>query len=279
MQIAEISLASGRVSEAVAKYDTLAETAAVRHDLPKAVAFYRQALALGPDDVTRRSKLINMLVESGHLPEALTEFESVGNALAASGQIQNAADKYAEGLSLAGRAGVVSDSVARLRQQLGDAYIKLHEWDKARTIYEEIRRTEPNDDKARYVLVDLRLRAGEESLAENELKDLLDRLAYSPEHALAALTLLAEAFPDSEMVQQYLAQHYAAQGDIGHAVQTLDVLGEHYLTRGKTDQAIQVVQQIIALNPPRTDDYRRLLLELREPPAEAAETADAVQEP
>ena len=45
-RLAEIAVTSGRIREAVIKYDTLAETAEVRRDLPKAISFYKQALQL-----------------------------------------------------------------------------------------------------------------------------------------------------------------------------------------------------------------------------------------
>ena len=124
MQVAEIAVASGRINEGVQKFDVLAEVAEVRRDLPKAISFYKQALKLGPDDVTRRAKLISVLVQSGQLPEALNEYESVGQGLENAGQLRQAADKYAEGLAMANRAGVAGDTPNKLKHHLG---IAVHE--------------------------------------------------------------------------------------------------------------------------------------------------------
>ena len=268
VQLAEIAVTAGRIPEALQKYDALAETAEVRRDLPKAISFYKQALKLGPDDVTRRTKLISVLVQSGHLPQALDEFESVGQGLENGGQLRQAADKYTEGLALAGRAGVIGGTADKLRHQLALAFMKLREYDKALALFQEIRRSNPNDESAQYNLIDLHLRKGQMFEAEAELNALLKRYEHSPQEARTLLTSLAQEFPEHVLIQRRLAHSVAEQGDTAHAVQLLDELGERLLNSNRSTEAIGVIQDIIALNPPQADDYRKLLLELREPQTE-----------
>lgn len=265
VQVAEITVAAGRIADALAKYDMLAETAEVRHDLPKAIAFYRQALNLGGSDVTRRAKLINVLVQNGQLTEALSEYESVGMGLEQYGQYQKAADKYNEGLAIAQRVGMQSDAVLPLKRHLALTYLKLQEYDRARALFQEIRQADPEDDEARYYLIDLYLRRGETENGARELDELLERHQASPENVQGTLVSLAEAFPDNVMVHRELAQFYKQQGEMSKAVQVLDGLGDRLLSAGKASEAVVVVQDIIALNPPQVADYRKLLLELREP--------------
>lgn len=268
VQIAEISVVAGRTAEAMQKFDALAETAEVRRDLPKAISFYRQALKLGPEDVTRRAKLISVLVQDGQLPEALSEYESVGQGLEANGQLRQAADKYAEGLTIAARAGVVGDTPNKLRRHLGVAYMKMREYDKALNVFQEIQYAEPNDESTQYYLVELYVRKNQTHDAERELDVLLNRYAYAPRDAENALTSLAQTFPDQVFIQRARARHLAAMGEAAQAVQLLDELGERLLNENRNQEAIGVIQDIITLNPPQVDDYRRLLLELREPIAE-----------
>ncbi|OQY92781.1 MAG: hypothetical protein B6D41_08060 [Chloroflexi bacterium UTCFX4] len=268
VQIAEITVAAGRIADALVKYDVLAETAAVRRDLPKAIAFYRQALNLGGNDVTRRAKLINVLVQNGQLTEALDEYESVGMGLAAEGHYQKAADKYNEGLTIAARAGMSNQAVVPLKRQLALTHLKLREYDKARSLFDELYRADPEDDETRYYLVDLYLRRGENAEGERALNELLARHRNTPENVQATLVSLAESFPDNVMLHRELARFYTQQGQNDQALQILDDLGDRLLNGGRSAEAITVVQDIIALNPPQVAEYRKLLLELREPQPE-----------
>lgn len=268
VQIAEISVTSGRISQAIDKYDTLAEIAEVRRDLPKATSFYKQALKLGPDDVTRRAKLINILVQSGQLPEALIEYDGVGIGLDAAGQYQKAADKYNEALALAARAGVVGETVINLQRKLGIEYMKLREFPRALAIFQQVQSAAPNDDHVRYYLVELYFRTGQTLLAATELDALLERYTEAPQYAQAALTSLAEEFPEEPDIVRRLAQYYAATGNITKAIELLDQTGELLLNADRKADAIAVIQDIIALNPPQVADYRKLLLDLREPVTE-----------
>lgn len=263
VQLAEISVAAGRIPQAIDKYDMLAETAEVRRDPGKAISFYRQALKLGSDDVTRRAKLISVLVQNGKLTEALDEYVTVGQALETAGALQKAADKYAEGLGLAERAGVVGETVDTLRRQLGTTYLKLREYDKALSVYQQIQQSDPDDDHARYFLIELYYRMGQTRLAEARLDELLDRSADAPEYARATLESLADAFPNEVGAHRRLAQTYAASGDRERAIATLDALGERLLQAGKREQAVLVIQDIITLDPPQVNEYRSLMLDLR----------------
>lgn len=268
VQLAEIAVTAGRIPEALQKYDALAGTAEVRRDLPKAISFYRQALKLGPDDVTRRAKLISVLMQSGQLSEALSEFESVGQGLENGGQLRQAADKYAEGLAMAARAGVVGDTPNKLRHHLALAYMKLHDFDKALVLFQEIEHADPNDESARTFMVELYLRKGQTRQAEATLQELLAHYEERPDQALAVLSALAVDFPDEVFIQRQRAQILAAMGDKAQAVELLDDLGERLLLSNRHSEAIGVIQDIVALNPPQVDGYRKLLLELREPQTE-----------
>lgn len=268
VQVAEIAVTAGRLSEGVQKYDMLAEVANVRRDMPKAISFYRQGLKLGPDDVARRTKLISVLVESGQLPEALNEYGSVGQVLENTGQLRQAADTYAEGMTLANHAGVAGEAPKKLRRHLAIAYLKLREYDKALSAFQEIQREDPGDESVRYYLVELYLNVGQIYNAQTELNALLERYEHAPKEAHAILTALARQFPDQVFLQRYLAASYAAQGDTAQAVQILDELGEGLLTSHRNAEAIAVIQDIVALDPPQVEGYQKLLLELRQPLAE-----------
>lgn len=262
VQIAEIAVAAGQVAEAQSKFDALAATAEVRHDLPKAISFYRRALKLSPD-LTRRSKLINVLVQGGQVTDALSEYGEVGRALEAQGQFQKAADKYQEALALARRVGVAERAVAGLNEQLGEVYSKLGEWNQAIALFQELKRVVPYTERALIQLVALYAQTGRVQESQRELDELLTRYADQPEKSLAGLNRLTTIFPNQVFIYRRLAQQLAATNQLDKAIETLDELGDRLLTEARVEDAVQVIQDLITLNPPQVDQYKNLLQELK----------------
>ena len=72
--------------------------------------------------------------------------------------------------------------------------------------------------------------------------------------AHSILTSLAQEFPDQTFLQRYLAASFAAQGDTAQAVHILDDLGERLLSASRNAEAIAVIQDIVALDPPQVEE-------------------------
>jgi tetratricopeptide (TPR) repeat protein len=261
-RLAEILVQSGRTQEAREKYEMLADTAVVRGDIPMAVSFYRQALTLAPEDLTRRAKLIDLLVSHGQLPGALNEFLELGTILERADQTQKAIDKYVEGIRLAQRAGAVTPAVPALRLRLADAYVRTHDWKNALAAFQEIRGASPEDERARFFVIELCFRLGLREQGERELDDLLGRCVNAPNKSRAILSALTRSFPNDVPLNLRLALAYVSAGQSDKAVERLDALGERLLNAGQHDEAIHVIREIVALNPPQADDYRKVLDEL-----------------
>ena len=79
---------------------------------------------------------------------------------------------------------------------------------------------------------------------------------------VGVLEALVQAYPNEAGLTQRLAQGYEMTGARDKAVATLDALGEHQLGAGNRDAAIETIRHIIALNPPRIEEYQKLLQEL-----------------
>ncbi|MGB8644668.1 MAG: tetratricopeptide repeat protein [Anaerolineae bacterium] len=260
--LAEVLEHSGRQQEALDKFEMLAEVAAVRGDLPKAIAFCHHALELAPEDVTRRSKLIDLLVRQSQISEALDEYLRLGAALERAGQSQKAIDRYAEGLRLAQRTGAVSPAVATLRTRLSEGLLKARDWKNALPLYEEMRTASPEDERTRFILIDLYLRLGMRDKGERELDELLRRSGPTSNKARAMLSALARTNPYDVSVNVRLARAYAAAGQRSQAIEALDKLGDHLLSTDQREAATIVIQEIISLEPPQIEEYRKLLSEL-----------------
>jgi hypothetical protein len=61
-----------------------------------------------------------------------------------------------------------------------------------------------------------------------------------------------------------LAQQYQQAGQIQNAVTELDAIAESLLTVGRKEEAVVTINQILLMNPPNADQYRRLLMQLQQ---------------
>ena len=71
--------------------------------------------------------------------------------------------------------------------------------------------------------------------------------------------------PQQAVLRRALAEQYRQAQRIPDAVAQLDTLGESLLNAGEKETAIQVIETIIAMNPPDQAKYQLLLEKLRMP--------------
>jgi len=64
-------------------------------------------------------------------------------------------------------------------------------------------------------------------------------------------------------LRRALAVQYQQAGQMENAIAQLDAVGEILVEAGKNDEAIEVIQQILLMNPPNADDYRTLIQQLQ----------------
>ncbi len=263
-RLAEILIRQNRMEEACLKYQTLAELCVVRGDLARAETLYRSALKAAPADVTNRSKLIDLLIQRGKHDEALEQYLILGDAYLSTGQIARAAERFTEGMRLAARVGNTSAAAITLRHRLAETRVRQNDFKGALAAYQEIRQQSPADERAHFYMVDLEFRLNQPGAALHDLDALLQQYDARGEgrKSIGVLEALHQSHPTQAELAQRLAQHYAALGERDKAVATLDALGEFQLNAGQKQAAAATIRQILALNPPRVEAYKKLLQEI-----------------
>ena len=143
---------------------------------------------------------------------------------------------------------------------------ELADFKAALDMYQEIRQQFPDDERARFYAVDLEFRLGQSSQALGDLEDLLRRYESrgEPEKATSMLEALSQSYPNETGLLDRLGRNYAAAGAPDKAIATLDTLGELYLSSGQKQAAAATIRQILSMNPPRADDYKKLLGQIGE---------------
>jgi tetratricopeptide (TPR) repeat protein len=144
---------------------------------------------------------------------------------------------------------------------MADIDMQRLDWKQAVRVYEQIRTLQPDDQGTRRQLIELYARMAQPHQATAELDSYLTYLDSKGQNAEAVPFLddLIREHPDQPMYTKALAAQLQRLGRTDEAVQQLDGLGEQLLQSGHKSEAIEVITQIIAMNPPNAPDYRKLL--------------------
>lgn len=265
LHLAEILLQAERVEEGMEKLTMVAETYAARAEHLQAISVYRRLLRTAPMDVKARSRVINLLLEAGQVEETLEEYLALAEAYYQLAQLDKALETYREALRLAPRAAEARRWQTRLLHRMGDIHLQRVDWRRALQVYSQIKSLAPDDERARFCLVDLHLKMRQVPQAMQELDELLalfrERGEADKERSL--LEELANQWPELIPLRSRLAQAYLAQGDTRRAAAELDNLGELQLRAGHKRQAAETIKLLISLVPEEAEGYRRLLEQIQ----------------
>ncbi len=148
--------------------------------------------------------------------------------------------------------------------RLGEIHINRLDLRQALRTYEQIRKMNPEDDRARRNLVDLNYRLNDTASAIRELDGLLRFYAKAGKANQILITLEDQVtrYPSDMALRSRLAAVYGQTNQQGKAIEQLDALAELQLEAGMHNDALVTVRRIIAMNPPHVDDYKRLLQQL-----------------
>jgi len=265
-QLAEVSLAMGKVEQAVKKLVAIADTYQVRGTARQAAAMYRQALKLAPMDTAVRTKLIDLLIRHGEIDQALNNYLILADCFYHLAQMDQAREVYQEALRLVPRVEEERDWTVRILHKIGDIDMQRIDWRRAVSVYEEIRDLAPNDERARLTLMELYYRLDQPRKAFRELDDILKtyREEEKSERVFAVLTDVVDRWPDAIPLRARLAQAYLNAGHTTEALDHLDHLVQLQLDAGQDAQAKATIRAIMALQPPSINEYKTLLRHIEE---------------
>ena len=266
-QLAQVLLAMGKVEEAVSKFVVIAGTYLAHGNFRRAAAMYKRALALSPMDTMVRTRLIDMLVSHGEIEDALEHYLILADSYYNLAQMDRAREVYQEALRLAPRGDPTHRWSVRILHKVGDIDMQRVDWKSAVSVYQQIRKLAPDDERARLLLMELHYRLGRSELAIVELDDLLEiyRESKRTQRVFAILEDAVHERPDDIPLRTRLAQEHLNAGNAEQALGHLDKLGDLQLGAGRAEDAKATVRAIIALNPPNVAAYRELLEQIDEP--------------
>lgn len=263
-RVGQILLERNNIPEAMAKYKLVAEVYKLRGDDDRAMEIVKEALKIAPMNTALHESLIEQLEKAERWDALLLQYLDLADAYFQLADLDAARSTYETALQLAQRLDAPQEQVTQIMHRLGEMDVNRLDLRKAMRTYEQIRKLDPNDERARRALVDLNYRLNDPVSAVRELDGLLR--IYAREHKAAQIIRVLEEqvtrYPNDMALRSRVAAVYRQTGNILKSVEHLDSLAELQLEAGLHADAVVTVRRIIGLNPPQVDDYKRLLQQL-----------------
>jgi tetratricopeptide (TPR) repeat protein len=215
-------------------------------------------------DLAARSRLIDQLTARGQVNEAINEYLDLADIYYRLAELDMARKTYTTALRLVQQAGADRSWNVHILQRMADIDMQRLDWKQALRVFEQIRTLRPEDKTVRKNLVELNLRMARSEQALAELENYLTYLESNRQEAeaIAFLEDLLIEHGDQPALRRALAGLYQQAGRTTDAITQLDTVGESLLGKGDKDGAIAAINQILMMNPPNADAYRKLLAQV-----------------
>jgi tetratricopeptide (TPR) repeat protein len=262
--MADLLIQEGREADAIAKLSVVAHAYGVRGEVNQATRLLRRVIQLAPLDLSARTRLIDQLVAQGKVDDAINAYLELAEIHYRLAELDMARKTYTTALRVVQQTNASRNWNVHILQRMADIDMQRLDWKQALRVYEQIRTLRPDDEGARRQLLELYMRMGQEQQALAELDSYLTYLdtSHHRELAIPFLEDLVKEHPDVALYRRAFAAELHHAGRTTEAVSQLDTLGESLLQSGKQKDAIEVITQILLMNPPNAAAYRQLLAQL-----------------
>jgi len=263
--IGDLLVQEDHIPEAVTKFTVVAESYNVRGEANRAITLLRRVGELAPMDMDARNRLIDLMMARGHIEEAIKELLKQAETYYALADLGMAHKTYSRALRYAQQANAERQIKVKILHLMADIDMQSLDWRNALRVFEQIRTLQPDDEKARSMLVELNFRLNQSAQALSELDNYLSHLLTSAQHekALEVITQLVDENPNQPGLHRRMAEIYRQHGRTAEAIDQLDITGDLYLQSGNKAGAIEAILAILTLNPPNTEQYQQVLARLR----------------
>jgi tetratricopeptide (TPR) repeat protein len=261
----DLLVQEGRTNDAIAKFTVVAHSYSVRGEVAQAAKLLRRIIHISPMDIGARNRLIDQLTARGQLDDAVHEYLEMAAIYYRLAELDMARKTYTTALRLVQQGNASRDWNSHILQRMADIDMQRLDWKQALRVYEQIRTLSPDDDTARRQLIDLNLRMGQVDKALTELENYITHLEGQNKHELTIsfLESLIHDHEDQPLLKRTLAAQLHRAGRTQDAIAILDVLGETLVEKGDKPGALEVINQIVLMNPPNVQDYRTLLEQMQ----------------
>jgi len=265
LQIGELMAKGGQVEDAIKKYLLVAELYQVRGEPDQAIRVLKKVSQFAPMDISIRNRMIELLSNSNQIDEAIHEYLEVGEIHYRLAELDKARQAYLLALRLAQQSRTNRKWAVQILTKIADIDMQRLDWRQALRIFEQLRSLQPDDKAARMQLVDINLRLGQFPAALKEIDDFV-KITEENQKTKEVIQFLNEIIkenPENIDIRKRLMDAFIRYGHTSKAIQQMDTMADQLLDRGDKRGAIEMVEAIIAMNPPNSNQYRQLLQQIK----------------
>jgi tetratricopeptide (TPR) repeat protein len=263
--IGDLLITEDRIPDAIAKFTVVAQAYSVRGEAGQATNILRRILKLAPMDLAVRTRLIDQLIARGQVDEAISEYIELADIYYRLAELDMARKTYSTALRVAQQSSGNRTWSTQILTRMADIDMQRLDWRQAIRVYEQIRTLRPDDETARKNLIDLNLRLGMPQQAASELDSFMTHLDETGkrEEGIQFCETLIEEQGGQVFIRRNLAELYHKSGRVPEAIDQLDAIGDTLMASGDTQAVVEVVNQILLMNPPNAEEYREVLRQLQ----------------
>jgi tetratricopeptide (TPR) repeat protein len=252
-------------ADAILKFSIVAHAYSVRGEAAQAVKILRRIIQLAPMDLSARNRLIDQLVARGQVDDAVREYLELAAIYYRLAELDMARKTYTTALRVVQQGNANREWNAHILQRMADIDLQRLDWKQALRVYEQLRTIAPDDSTTRKQLVELNLRMAQTDKAINELENYITHLENQNkgDATIGFLEELINEHPDQPLLKRIYAMQLHKAGRTDEAISLLDTLGETLMQSGNKQGALEVINQIVMMNPPNVEEYRKLLFQMQ----------------
>lgn len=261
----DLLVQEGRTQDAITKFGVVARSYSVRGEVNQATKLFKRIIQISPMDLGARNRLIDQFVARGQVDDAVQEYLELAAIYYRLAELDMARKTYTAALRVVQQGNASRDWNAHILHRMADIDLQRLDWKQALRVYEQLRSLTPDDEFVRKQLVDLNLRMAQIDKAMSELDNYVTYLDShrKSEVAIPFLQDLIKENEDQYLLKRALAARLYQAGRMDEAINLLDTLGEMLMQSGEKTAALEVINQIVMMNPPNVGDYRQLLLQMQ----------------
>ena len=259
--LGDLLVSRDRLFEASQKFNVIARAYSVRGETGRAISMLQRVVDMLPMDVNSRAQLIKHLVSRGMVDESIEEYLKFAEVHYSMAELQKAREAYSQALHISQQSENATNWQVRILHRIADIETQSLNWKKATELYKQICTLHPNDLLAYRSLATLlfNLREPEQALvATDQFIAHMEETGKNDQLTEFLEDLLIEQ-PDKAMLHYRLATQHQKTDNISGAVKHFDVAGELLLDAGDKAGAGEMIQKIIAMDPPEKSRYQKLL--------------------